>query len=205
MRLQNSQVRGGLVLALGLFAFGTTFSSGASAQATEKERLKQCEVDLCKMVVDKKADGPNLGCDLSKTWAKEDISKEANEKKLPWELGDAKCSVKLNVERAGVVDAMSKPDSTLKIAQQTVNCEVEQGGTKHPISLSLAPQITFKDGQATTALLNVSNIEAPAVVKGVIWSAAKLEENFGIFHGDIIREINKFVSTKCPKTVADAK
>jgi hypothetical protein len=39
------------------------------------------------------------------------------------------------------------------------------------------------------------------VVKGVIWSAAQLEDTFGIVHADLIREINTFVYERCPKRI----
>lgn len=191
---------GGVII---LLAASSMLAGAAPAQEiTEKERLKKCEVDICTMIVEKKKDGSDLSCDLSKTWAKEQISQEANEKKLPWELGDARCAIKLNMARADIVSAVDAPAYTLKVPQQGVDCEVEQGGARHPIKLTLAPEIKFKNGEAVEASLGVGNIEAPAVVKGVIWSAAKMEEFFGVFHGDILKEINKFVSKKCPKALA---
>lgn len=189
--------------ALAAVAFTSIALGGASAQdVTEKEKLKKCEVDLCTMIVEKKKAGSDLSCDLSKTWAKEDITKEAEEKKLSWGLGDAKCGLKLQVARADVVSAVSDADYTLKIPAQKVACDVEQGGTKYPINLALAPVIKFKGGEAIEASLGVTDIEAAGAIKAVIWTAAKMEENFGIFHSDILKDINKFVSKKCPKTVA---
>ncbi len=187
-----------LAFAVSLCLAGTV----ATADETEKERLRKCEIDICRMIVEKKKEGDDLACDLSKTWAKEDIAEEAKEKKLPWELGDARCAVKLNVSRNDIVSAVTDAAYTLKVPEQGVDCEVEQGGTKHPIKLTLAPQIKFKNGEAVEASLGVGNIEAPAVVKGVIWSAAKMEEFFGIFHSDLLKEINSFVSKKCPKRLA---
>lgn len=195
---QNKTLCAALVLAASVCFTG----GAASADETEKERLRKCEIDICRMVVEKKKEGDDLTCDLSKTWAKEDIAEEAKEKKLPWELGDARCAVKLNVARNDIVSAVTDANYTLKVPEQGVDCEVEQGGTKHPIKLTLAPQIKFKNGEAVEASLGVGNIEAPAVVRGVIWSAAKMEEYFGIFHGDLLKEINSFVSKKCPKRLA---
>ncbi|MDX2265676.1 MAG: hypothetical protein NW215_11995 [Hyphomicrobiales bacterium] len=198
-----SRVTARVSAALAALAVSCAFGGAAVADATEKERLKKCEVDLCTIIAEKKKDGADLSCDLSKTWAKEDISKEAEEKKLSWGLGDAKCGLSLKVARADIVSAVSDADYTLKIPPQKIACEVEQGGTKYPITLNLAPVVKFKSGEAQEASLGVSDIEAAAVIKGVIWTAAKMEENFGIFHQDILKDINKFISKKCPKTLAE--
>ncbi len=201
MPLFQSPIRGATAILLGVF----TISVSAHAEPTEKELLKKCEVDLCSILVDKKKEGEDLTCNLSKTWAKEDISKQAEEKKLSWSLGDSRCEVNLKIARADLVSAVSSPEYTLKVPQQSVKCEVEQGGTKYPINLTLAPVIKLKNGEATEISLGVGNIEAASVIKGVIWSAAKLEETFGIFHGDLLKETNKFITKKCPKTLAENK
>lgn len=44
---------------------------------------------------------------------------------------------------------------------------------------------------------DISDIVAPAVVKGAIWTAAKVEDSFGLFQGEMIEEINEFVRQKC--------
>ena len=36
-----------------------------------------------------------------------------------------------------------------------------------------------------------------------IWTAAKLEDTFGIVHNDLIREINEFVHKRCPKRLKE--
>lgn len=201
MPLFQSPIRGGAAIFLGVLAL----AAAAQAEPTEKERLKKCEVDLCAILVDKKKEGEDLACNLSKTWAKEDISKEAEEKKLSWSLGDSRCEVNLKIARAELVAAVSSPEYTLKVPQQSVKCEVEQGGAKYPINLTLAPVVKLQNGEAKEISLGVGNIEAASVIKGVIWSAAKLEETFGIFHGDLLKETNKFISKKCPKTLAENK
>ncbi len=199
-----SRISARITGALAALAVSATLSNAVSAQeATEKERLKKCEIDICTIITEKKKDGPEFACDLSKTWAKEDISKEAEEKKLSWGLGDAKCSVSVKVARANIVSAITDADYTLTVPPQKVACEVEQGGTKYPISLGVGPTIKFKGGEAIEASLGVTDIEAASAIKAVIWTAAKMEENFGIFHNDILKDINKFITKKCPKALAE--
>lgn len=169
----------------------------------EKEKLKACEKSICTMILTKDATGDDLTCAISKTWAKDKISKGAKEKSIDWGFGDARCSLGLEVERATIVKSLTEKTHDLVMPEHTVKCEIERGEEVTPINVALAPKVTFKDGKAHKAWLNIGKIEAPAVVKGAIWTAAKLEDNFGLFHGDIIEEINDFVHKECAKRYPD--
>jgi hypothetical protein len=165
----------------------------------EGEKLKACEQNLCAMILKKEAGGSDLACQITKTWAKDKIEKGAGEKKLSWGFGDARCGLDLSAERAGIVKALTEKEASLEMKPQTVKCEIEQAEGATTIDVTLAPKVTFKDGKAQKAWLNISKIDAPAVVKGAIWTVAKIEDNFGVFHGEIIEEINDFVGSKCAK------
>lgn len=178
-----------------------------AAQDTEaeKKKLLECEKDICSIIVGKQKSGPNLACDLAKTWAGEDIEKGAQEKSVSWGFGSTRCSVKFNAKREDIVNALTAPQYTLKVERQTVSCEIERGSEKYPIKMTLAPQLKFKDGKATNVGLYVDNIEGAALIKGVVWTAAALEQNFGLFESDLVREVNKFVQKECPKRMAREK
>ncbi len=49
---------------------------GAALGDTEadKAKLVQCAKDFCSIIVSKKAKGPDLDCDLTKSWEKDQIS-----------------------------------------------------------------------------------------------------------------------------------
>ena len=170
--------------------------------ANEKEMLKDCEKRLCGMVTKKEATGADLTCALTKTWAKDKIKEGIEKKKISWSLGDARCAVDLAVPRATIVDAVSKPAHTLEFAKHTIKCQVEREKEVTPINVTLQPKIEFKGGKAVKAYLGLKEIDAPAVVKGAIWTVATLEDTVGVFHGDIIAEVNEFISSKCPKALA---
>ena len=53
------------------------------------------------------------------------------------------------------------------------------------------------------AWLNVKQIDAPAVIKGALWTAAQIENNLGVFHADMISGINDFIAQKCPKAMTN--
>ena len=199
--LVRSAARGCLA-ALPVAAFLSLPAAAFEEGHKEKETLEACEKSICELLVKKEAAGDDLKCELSKTWGKDKIKSGVEGKKIGWSLGDARCSVSLAVKRQTVVDALTKPEFEFKIEPHTVKCEVERDKEITPITISLAPKIQMKDGKAAKAWLGIGTIEAPAAVKGAIWTVAQLEDTFGVFHSDLIKDINKFVHEKCPKRLA---
>jgi hypothetical protein len=166
-------------LALGL-AVSWAMVGGAWAleeDKGEKDKLEACERNLCGILVKREGSGADLQCALQKTWAGKAIKEGVEQKKLTWGFGDVRCAVDLVAKRQEMIDALTKPED------------------------EYTPKFQFKDGKATKAWLGIGTIEAPSVLKGAIWTAAQLEDTFGIVHGDLIREINKFVYERCPKRV----
>ena len=170
--------------------------------ANEKEVLKACEQRLCEIIVEKQAAGEDLVCPLAKTWAQSKIKDGIEKRRLSWAFGDARCSVDLSAKRDVILGAVTKPEHALELPPHVVKCEIERDKEVTPINITLAPRIAFKNGKAETAWLNVKSIEGPAVVRGAIWTAAQVEDKIGVFHSDIISEINEFIEKKCPKALA---
>jgi hypothetical protein len=170
--------------------------------AKEKEVLDACEKSICELLVKKDSSGDDLKCALSKTWGKDKIKSGVEGKKIGWSFGDARCGVNLAVKRQSIVEALTKPEYELKLDPHTIKCEVEREKELTTINISMAPKLQMKEGKVVKAWLGVGNIEAPAAVKGAIWTVAQMEDTFGIFHSDLIKDINKFVHEKCPKRLA---
>jgi hypothetical protein len=190
-------------LALGLALSGATARavSALDEDRGEKEKLEACERNLCTILVKREAAGGDLQCALQKTWAGSKIKEGVEQKKLTWGFGDVRCSIDVVAKRKDMVDALTKPDYEFKLGTHTVRCDVEREKEVMKVSVALSPKFQFKEGKAVKAWLGIGTIEAPTVVKGAIWTAAQLEDTFGIVHGDLIREINKFVHDRCPKRV----
>lgn len=170
--------------------------------ANEREVLKACERRLCEIVVKKETAGDDLVCPLSKTWLGNKIKDDAEKRRLTWTFGDARCSVDLSAKRDVILGAVTKPEHALEFSPHQVKCEVEREAEVTPINITMAPKVTFKDGKAEKAWLNVKSIEGPAIVKGAIWTAAQVEDSFGLFQSEIIAELNELIGKKCPKVVA---
>ncbi len=186
-----------------LFAAATLASAALADSDADKATLDKCAKDLCDIIAAKNAKGPDLACDLTKTWDKDKIQKGADQKHLSWGLGSAKCSVKVSAKRAAIVAAMAAPESAFKFDRQSVACEI--GADKYPVSATMAPELKFKSGTATAVSLNMKDIHGAALIKGVVWTAATLESTFGILQGDLVREVNRFITRECPKFLGDPK
>lgn len=170
-------------------------------RADEKEKLKTCEKSLCSLIVAKKPVTGNLQCPLTKAWSQKTM-KEGSAKKLHWGFGAAKCEVDLQVPRQMIVGALSAAEIKVTLPDHIVNCEVEREGSIDKARITLAPIIEFKEGRAKKIWINVTDIKAPGMIKGVVWSAAQLQDSVGIFHRRMIKAVNKFIGEQCPKVVA---
>ncbi|HEY7549702.1 MAG TPA: hypothetical protein VH913_09315 [Hyphomicrobiaceae bacterium] len=188
-------------LALGWSLSGLVVGRASALEQVkgEKEKLEACAKDLCTILVKREASGADLTCALQKTWAGAKIKEGVEQKKLSWGFGDVRCAIDLVAKRQEMIDALTKPEYEYKLPIHTVRCDIEREKEVMKVSVSIAPKFQFKNGKATKAWLGIGTIEAPSVVKGAIWTAAQLEDTFGIVHSDLLREVNKFVYERCPK------
>ncbi len=195
-----ARVAGALICAAFAGIAGPALAQQDSAK--EREALKACERQICEIVVKKDAAGSDFACSLSKTWSKSTIQGGIEKKRITWGFGDARCVVDVGIKRTAILEAMSKPTHTIELQPQTVKCQVEREKDNIDVAVTLAPKLQFKDGKAEKAWINVKQIEAPAVIRGAIWTVAQAENYFGLFHGEMIAEINEFLGQKCQKAVA---
>jgi hypothetical protein len=179
--------------------------TGAALADTDEDKanIASCGKALCAIVVSKDEKGPDLTCDLTKTWEKDEIQKGADSKKISWGLGSAKCKIKVSAKRAAIVSAVSAPENTFQLDKQSIACEI--GSEKYEVSATMAPELKFKDGATTAVALHMTDIKGAALIKGVVWTAATLESTFGILQGDMIREVNKFIKRECPRILSESK
>lgn len=183
---------GGLLLTLcGARAF--------EVPADEKDKLKSCEKSICEIILKRETAGPDLTCNLAKTWAHDAIKSSIGRASLEWTLGDARCSVDLTVKRADLLSALGPGEYQLTIPEHIAKCELEGSDEISVVTIALAPKLTLKDGVAQSLSMGVGKIEGPTLIKGAIWTAATIEEKLGLFQGQLVEEVNEFVQKKCAK------
>lgn len=182
----------GLMFAIGASATALAFDEKAS----EKDALKACETSICEIVAKKSPTGPDLGCAIGKTW-KQDRIKAGIGGRVAWHWGDARCSSAIAVPRAMLIEALTKPHAKISLPLHKVSCELERGGSIIPVTITLAPTFHTKNGEVRKFWVNVKTVEAPSVIKGIIWTVARLEDTVGLFHRDLIKGINRFARERC--------
>jgi hypothetical protein len=170
--------------------------------AAEKEARKACKTDICKAFAERKGGGA-ISCEATKTWPDEEIATKILAGYVSWPWGHATCTSQINLDRDAVAKAMSDPEAKIKLAKHTLKCLVDKKGGEgkeadsYVLKFSIAPEISFKNGKATDVKLNWSEVDAPALLKGAVWSATTLDKTFDVLGGQAAKRINAFVYERC--------
>jgi hypothetical protein len=191
----------GLVGMSALGGMGGMAQAAAPPDTPEKIQLKACEKAMCTIVTKKDVKGTDLACKLAKTWTKDQIKDGVKKKQFSWGLGDTRCNLDVNLGRAAIINAMTKPEQVLDFGPHAVKCVADRDGVATPINVNLAPKVTFKGGKAVSVILAVKDIEAPGMIKTAVWSAATLQDKVGVFQKDIVKAINEFTGPKCAEVM----
>jgi len=164
----------------------------------EREGRKACKVAICSILHNRKPDGEDIACDVLKSWRKEQLDKLVAKAKVSWPWGAISCVSKVKLKRADLIKAMSEPKFEATLDKHEVKCTVDRDKEeKADVSLDFAPKVTFEKGKAVKAQLNWGKIEAPALVKGAMWTATASDNTFNMLQGTIVEDINDFVDNKC--------
>lgn len=148
---------------LGAILVSFLLSPRASADSEDdKKKLWKCATDICSIIVSKNPKGPDLSCDVTKTWDAKQVEKGAELKNMGWGLGSVSCHFKVNVKRADIAAALSSPEGKLKMSKQQVACEI--GESRYPIRATAAPELKFRNGSDTEASLHVEDIDGAPLI-----------------------------------------
>ncbi len=205
-----------VALVLGFVSLGsvaaqdTAKPAGAVAEVltpeelAEREGRKACKVAICAAFHLKKAEGPDIACNVLKSWRKEQLQKMIERAKVSWPWGKVKCVADIRLKRGDLIKAMTEPKYVAELDKHQVNCEIDrEKEAPAKISFAFAPKVTFENGKATKASLNWGAIEAPTLVKGAMWTATATDNTFNVLQSTLIEDINDFIGPKCDE-VKDA-
>ena len=190
-------------LRLGVLAavlVGAPAALALDEQKGETTAIKDCDRRLCAILLEKNPKGPDLKCALTKTWDKSKI-KEADTPQISWGFGDARCSVDLNLSRDTLVAAMTADHITVRAPSHTATCVVEQDGKPEKVTAVLAPKIQFRNGKADKIWVRLKSVDGPTGIALTVKTAAQLADSLGLFHGRMIKGINRYVERHCPKAL----
>jgi hypothetical protein len=164
----------------------------------EAKVLEDCDRRLCTILLKQEVTGDDLKCDLTKTWARATI-KGADSPGLTWGFGDARCTAHVRITRAALVTALTAKNYKLWVPAHTAECVVEQSGQMKTIKATLAPKIEFKNGRVEKIWVNLQSMEGTSSITGLLSAGANLIDSTGLFHGQMVKEANKYIYTQCPK------
>jgi hypothetical protein len=175
----------------------------AERLAAEKEARKLCKTEICKVFAARKGEPGDISCDATKTWLDAQISKQVLSGRIDWPWGHATCTAHIDIDRAALAKLVADPEATIKLKPHSMKCLVDKKGGEgkeadsYVVTFTIAPEVTFKGGKATDVKLNWSNIEAPALLQGAIWSATTLDKAFDILGSSAASQINGFIYERC--------
>ena len=198
-------------LALAMGAGGSAGVAPALAQITskpdevltpeeiaEREGRKACKVAICAAFHGRKAEGPDIACNVLKSWRKEQLQKMVERAKVSWPWGPVKCVADVRLKRADLIKAITDASYVLTLDKHEVKCEVaRENEAPSKISFAFAPKVTFANGKATKAALNWGTIDAPTLVKGAMWTATATDNTFNVLQSTVVEDINDFIGPKC--------
>ena len=168
------------------------------AEIAERDARKACKVEICSAFHLRKPEGPDITCNVLKTWRKEQLQKMIERAKVSWPWGPVKCVADIKLKRSDLVKAMGDKSYVAQLDTHQVNCEVDRDKeAPAKISFAFAPKVTFEGGKATKASLNWGTIDAPALVKGAMWTATATDNTFNVLQSTLVEDINDFIGTKC--------
>lgn len=168
------------------------------AEIAERDSRKACKADICSAMSAKKSDGPDIACNIVKSWRKAQLTKLVAKLKVTWPYGPVRCTSAVSLDRAELVKAVSEEKSKLQLDKHTVNCVVERE-EKEPTTLTFdfAPLVSFEKGKAVSAQMNWGEIKAPTLLKSALWTATAADNKINMLSGTLVEDINNFITKKC--------
>jgi hypothetical protein len=168
------------------------------AELAEREGRKACKIEICSAFHLRKPEGPDIACNVLKSWRKEQLQRMIERAKVSWPWGPVKCVADIKLKRVDLIRAMGDKTYVAQLDPHQVVCEIErEKDSPAKISFAFSPKVTFEGGKATKAALNWGTIEAPALVKGAMWTATATDNTFNVLQSTLVEDINSFIETKC--------
>ena len=168
------------------------------AEKAEKKVRKACKIEICDILATKAPQGPDIACDIVKTWRQEDITKMLGGK-IEWPWGKAVCQSKLELARAPLAKAMSEPTYEVSVPTQKVRCTLAQKdkGEPYVVEIAIAPKVGFENGNAVKAQINWGEASGPMLVYALIYAGSSIDNSANILGPEVARMVNEFTTKKC--------
>ncbi|MFN3868968.1 MAG: hypothetical protein ACK4MF_07885 [Hyphomicrobiaceae bacterium] len=173
-------------------------------EIAEKEARKSCKVAICAGFRNPSAAPADISCTVPKSWRKAQLDKMVSKAKVSWPWGPVSCNAAIKLDRDALAKAMTDDKSELKLATQSVDCRIaNEGAEPTKVSVEFAPTVSFEKGQAVKAQINWGKLEAPTLVKGLMWTATGTDNTLNVLQSTLVTDINDFIGKKCDEVKDD--
>jgi len=168
-------------------------------EKAEKLARRACKIEICDILATKEPQGPDIACDIVKTWRADDIVKMLGGR-INWPWGKAVCQSKLRLKRAPLAKAMSAGSAKVEMEQHGVRCSLYQdGGKPYVVEIAMSPAVTFKNGKATKAQINWGEVSAPMLIYPLLYAGTGLDNSSNVLGPEVVRMVNEFTGKECAK------
>lgn len=168
-------------------------------EKAEKEGRKACKAEICAAFRSPSALGrEDIACDVKKSWRQAQLVKMVARLKVTWPYGPVRCTSALKLKRSELAKAMTEQKHHTQLDRHAVTCEVDR--EKEPpaeIKVEFSPMVSFENGKAMSAKMNWGKIEAPALIKGAMWTATAADNTVNMLSASLVEDINDFIAKKC--------
>lgn len=166
-------------------------------EKAEKEARKACKIEICDILATKEQTGPDVACDIGWTWRKAEIV-ETLDDRIEWPWGKAVCQSKIRMKRAPLARAMSEPHYTLVMDPLTVRCTLDRkDGEPYVVEIEMAPELSFKNGEATKATMNWGDVSAPKGIYPLLYAGTGLDNSTNLLGPEAVDVVNQFIDKDC--------
>jgi hypothetical protein len=150
-------------------------------EKAQKDARKACKAEICDILATRDPNGPDVSCDIVKTWREATIAKMLGNK-IDWPWGKAVCQSKLELKRAALAKAMSERKYEVTLPVQKLRCTLAQKkeGEPYAIEVSIAPKVAFENGKAVEARLNWGEASAPMLVYALIYAGTGFDNQTNV-------------------------
>lgn len=166
-------------------------------ERAEKEDRKACKIEICDIIATREPLGPDIACDIKKTWRAGDLTKMLGDQ-IGWPWGNAVCQSALKLERAALADAMRAPKATIRMEKQTVSCALQrEGGEPYVVEVELSPDVTFENGKAVSATVHWGDVSAPLMIYPILYAGTGLDNQSNVLGPEVVKMVNYFTTKSC--------
>src|ERR671914_459763 len=78
-------------------------------EKVERENRRACKVAICAAFHNRRPEGGDIACKVTKTWRKQQLERMASEAKMSWPWGRVRCVADIKLRREMLIKAMSEP------------------------------------------------------------------------------------------------